>query len=96
MSGPQFILSSRFETALAFTARLHAGQVRKGGSIPYVSHLLAVTSLVLEHGGGEDEAIAALLHDAIEDQGGAPTRDVIRRLFGSRVVEIVDGSPTPK
>lgn len=91
MAESQSILSSRFETALAFAARLHSGQVRKGGSIPYVSHLLAVASLVLEHGGGEDEAIAALLHDAIEDQGGAPTREVIRRLFGNHVVEIVDG-----
>ncbi|PJB60459.1 MAG: phosphohydrolase, partial [Armatimonadetes bacterium CG_4_9_14_3_um_filter_66_14] len=63
----------------------------KGTDIPYVAHLLAVCSTVLEKGGTEDQAIAALLHDGIEDQGGAPTREVIRGRFGDRVVEIVDG-----
>src|SRR5881227_3632367 len=84
-------LSTRFEDALTFATRLHADQTRKGTSIPYISHLLAVTSIVLEQGGNEDEAIAALLHDAIEDQGGAPTREEIRRRFGDTVVAIVDG-----
>ena len=84
-------LTSRFEDALSFAARLHSGQLRKGTAIPYVSHLLAVASVALEHGADEDEAIAALLHDAIEDQGGAPTREEIRRRFGDRVTEIVDG-----
>lgn len=84
-------LTNRFEDALSFAARLHSGQLRKGTSIPYVSHLLAVCSVALEHGADEDEAIAALLHDAIEDQGGAPTREEIRSRFGDRVVEIVDG-----
>lgn len=84
-------LSARFEEALVFATRLHAGQTRKGTTIPYISHLLAVTAIVLEHGGNEDEAIAALLHDSIEDQGGATTREEIRRRFGDRVVEIVDG-----
>jgi GTP pyrophosphokinase len=84
-------LSSRFETALAFAARLHAEQRRKGTDIPYVAHLLGVASLVLEHGGTEDQAIAALLHDAVEDQGGATTRETIRRLFGEEVASIVDG-----
>jgi GTP pyrophosphokinase len=84
-------LTSRFETALAFAARLHGGQVRKGTPIPYVAHLLAVAGLVIEHGGDEDEAIAALLHDAVEDQGGAHARDMIRRLFGERVLAIVEG-----
>lgn len=88
-SPPQ--LSARFEAALTFAARLHRDQVRKGTAIPYVSHLLAVASIVLEHGGDEDEAIAALLHDAIEDQGGAETREKIRAQFGDRVVSIVDG-----
>jgi len=74
-----------------FAAQLHANQVRKGGSVPYVSHLLAVTSTVLDNGGDEEEAIAALLHDAIEDQGGKETREKIRQLFGDRVVDIVDG-----
>jgi (p)ppGpp synthase/HD superfamily hydrolase len=84
-------LSSRFEEALVFAAQLHAKQVRKGTSIPYISHLLAVASLVLEYGGNEDEAIAALLHDAIEDQGGVFAREEIRRRFGNTVVDIVDG-----
>jgi len=76
---------------LVYAARLHAKQIRKGTTIPYVSHLLSVASIVLEHGGNEVEAIAALLHDAIEDQGGAETREEIRRRFGDAVVSIVDG-----
>ncbi len=87
---PMF-LSSRFEEALAFATQLHARQTRKGTDIPYIAHLLAVTSLVLENGGSEDEAIAALLHDAVEDQGGVSTRKEIRRRFGATVAEIVDG-----
>lgn len=93
-------LSVRFQEALTFAARLHAEQLRKGATIPYVAHLLAVSSLALQHGADEDEAIAALLHDAVEDQGGAETREEIRRRFGDRVVEIVDGctdsDATPK
>jgi (p)ppGpp synthase/HD superfamily hydrolase len=85
------ILSTRFEEALLFATRLHSTQWRKGTGIPYVAHLLAVTSIVLENGGNEDEAIAALLHDAIEDQGGAVTREEIHRRFGDNVVAIVDG-----
>ena len=78
-------LSARFDNALVFASRLHLGQTRKGTAIPYVAHLLAVASIVLEHGGSEDEAIAALLHDAIEDQGGASmSRGVIRGLHGPR------------
>ena len=84
-------LSTRFEKALVFASHLHAKQRRKGSEIPYVAHLLAVTALVLEHGGDENEAIAALLHDAIEDQGGDATRQEIRRRFGDLVVEIVNG-----
>jgi GTP pyrophosphokinase len=84
-------LSARFEEALAFAARLHKSQVRKGSDVPYVAHLLGVASLVLEHGANEDEAIAALLHDAIEDQGGAEAREEIRRRFGDVVTAIVDG-----
>lgn len=84
-------LTARFEEALVFAAQLHAEQTRKGTSIPYISHLLAVTAIVLENGGNEDEAIAALLHDAIEDQGGAATREDIRCRFGNTVVAIVDG-----
>ena len=85
------MLSSRFETALSFTARLHAAQIRKGSATPYIAHLLSVAGIVLEHGGTEDEAIAALLHDAIEDQGGPATRETICRLFGPEVAAIVDG-----
>ena len=70
-------------------AALHRQQTRKGNDIPYVAHLLAVCAIVLEHGGDEDEAIAALLHDAAEDQGGEPTLEVIGRLFGPKVREIV-------
>lgn len=84
-------LTSRFESALIYATRLHANQVRKGSDIPYISHLLSVAALVLEDGGSEDEAIAALLHDAIEDQGGAKTREEIRQKFGEKVVSIVDG-----
>ncbi|MBL8039527.1 MAG: HD domain-containing protein [Nitrospira sp.] len=84
-------LSHRFEDALTFAARLHATQTRKGTEIPYIAHLLAVSSLVLTHGGDEDEAIAGLLHDAIEDQGGRPTLEIVRTRFGERVAAIVDG-----
>jgi len=84
-------LSSRFKTALSLAAGLHAQQRRKVFGEPYVAHLLEVTARALEYGADEDEAIAALLHDAIEDQGGAQTREEIRGRFGDRVVEIVDG-----
>ncbi|HVU70427.1 MAG TPA: HD domain-containing protein [Ktedonobacteraceae bacterium] len=85
------LLSTRFEEALVFAHGLHAHQLRKGGAIPYISHLLSVAALVLEYGGDEDEAIAGLLHDAVEDQGGETTRQEIRRRFGETVVAIVDG-----
>jgi (p)ppGpp synthase/HD superfamily hydrolase len=84
-------LSDRFTDALAYAATLHRTQARKGTPIPYVSHLIGVASLVLEHQGTEDEAIAALLHDAIEDQGGPKTGDVIRERFGHAVYAIVKG-----
>ena len=84
-------LTERFEAALVYASRLHADQTRKISGVPYVAHLLSVAALVLEDGGSEDEAIAALLHDAVEDQGGQPTRDKIRQLFGDTVVDIVDG-----
>ena len=84
-------LSDRFEQALLLATRLHAGQTRKGNDVPYIAHLLAVAGLVLEHGGDEDAAIAALLHDAIEDQGDKITLDEIREQFGDTVATIVDG-----
>lgn len=93
-------LSERFTDALVFATELHANQTRKGGGVPYIAHLLGVASIALEYGANEDEAIAALLHDAIEDQGGAATREEIRRRFGDTVTEIVDGctdaDTTPK
>jgi GTP pyrophosphokinase len=87
----KIMLSERFTDALTFATRLHATQTRKGSGVPYITHLLGVASIALEYGANEDEAIAALLHDAIEDQGGAPTREAIRRRFGETVTEIVDG-----
>jgi (p)ppGpp synthase/HD superfamily hydrolase len=84
-------VTDRFDQALSYASLLHRGQRRKGAEIPYVAHLLAVTSLVLEHGGDEDEAIAALLHDSIEDIGGEGLRREIRELFGERVLGIVEG-----
>jgi (p)ppGpp synthase/HD superfamily hydrolase len=85
------ILSPDFVEALTQAAHLHRKQYRKGTSIPYISHLMAVASIVLEHGGTEVEVIAALLHDAVEDQGGEPILEWIRRRFGSAVADIVDG-----
>jgi len=84
-------LSRRFEQALLFATRKHAGQSRKGTVVPYVAHLLSVAGLVLEAGGDEDLAIAALLHDVVEDCGGAPMLKEIRRRFGKRVAHVVDG-----
>jgi GTP pyrophosphokinase len=85
----EFLLSPDFTQALVFANELHHAHWRKKPSIPYVSHLLAVASIVLEYGGDEDEAIAALLHDAVEDRGGRPTLERIKRRFGSAVADIV-------
>lgn len=94
------MLSDRFTNAIKLAAELHSDQLRKGTNIPYISHLLGVTSLVLEHGGNEDEAIAAMLHDAVEDQGGEKTLALINTQFGSNVANIVrgctDSYETPK
>jgi GTP pyrophosphokinase len=84
------VLTDRYSEALAYAALMHRGQVRKGSGIPYLSHPLAVSSLVMEHGGDEDEAIAGLLHDVIEDVGGAEA-PVIEARFGGRVLQIVLG-----
>jgi (p)ppGpp synthase/HD superfamily hydrolase len=83
-------LTERFDEALTLASRLHRHQVRKGTDVPYLSHLMAVAALVLEDGGGEDMAVAALLHDAVEDQGGQPTVDLIQRRFGRDVTAIVE------
>jgi (p)ppGpp synthase/HD superfamily hydrolase len=88
---PQPVLTHRFVDALGYAAELHLRQRRKGKGQPYVGHLLGVAAIVIQHGGGEDEAIAALLHDAVEDQGGLPRLGEIREKFGERVAHIVDG-----
>jgi (p)ppGpp synthase/HD superfamily hydrolase len=87
----QVILGERFEKALAYAVGLHRTQFRKGSGVPYVAHLLGTAAVVLHFGGDEDQAIAALLHDAAEDQGGRATLERIRALFGDRVAMIVDG-----
>jgi (p)ppGpp synthase/HD superfamily hydrolase len=83
-------MTELFEEALIFANRLHVKQYRKGTNVPYISHLLSVSALVLESGGDEELAIAALLHDAVEDQGGMETLEEIRNRFGERVANIVD------
>jgi (p)ppGpp synthase/HD superfamily hydrolase len=83
------MLTDRFSDALTFAEQLHRTQTRKGNDIPYVAHLMAVTATVLEWGGDEDTAIAALLHDAVEDQGGDATAKLIRTRFGDRVADLV-------
>jgi len=83
------ILTDRFDRALLYATHVHGGQVRKGTSIPYIAHLLAVAATVLEYDGSEDMAIAGLLHDAVEDQGGEPRLSDIRNRFGDRVADIV-------
>ncbi len=87
---PKGPLGKRFQRALVYAARLHARQFRKGTTRPYVAHLLGVASIVLSNGGNEDDAIAALLHDAVEDQGGKPVLRQIQKMFGTRVAEIVE------
>ncbi|MDI6696477.1 MAG: HD domain-containing protein [Anaerolineales bacterium] len=84
-------LTHRFEEALQYALDVHRNQLRKGSETPYISHLLAVAALVLEDGGDEDQAIAALLHDAPEDQGGLQVLEEIRQRFGERVAGIVHG-----
>ncbi len=94
-------LGERFARALQLAFELHREQTRKGSAIPYFGHLLGVTSIVIETGGSEDEAIAALLHDAAEDQGGFATLERIRDEFGGPVAKIVEecsdsfGDPKP-
>ena len=92
-------LTERFDNALQFAHGVHSSQIRKDTTIPYVSHLLSVAGLVLESGGGEDLAIAALLHDAVEDaedMSGEDMSDRIRAKFGDRVADIVDGCSDAK
>lgn len=82
-------LTAKFDEALKLASGLHREQARKGTQIPYISHLLAVSALVLEYGGTEKQAIAALLHDAVEDCGGVPVLRKIKSRFGADVAGIV-------
>lgn len=84
------MLTKRFDDALVYASQIHRDQVRKGTSVPYISHLIGTAAIALENGADEDQAIAALLHDAVEDQGGATRLAEIRLRFGDRVAEIVD------
>jgi GTP pyrophosphokinase len=84
------IVGPRFGEAVALAVQLHADQIRKGTQIPYVAHVIAVAAIVLEHGGDEDQAIAGLLHDVIEDCG-AEHEQTINSRFGKRVAAIVRG-----
>jgi (p)ppGpp synthase/HD superfamily hydrolase len=84
-------LGPRFLRAFLFVAEKHKNQARKASTIPYIAHLMGVASLVLEAGGDEDLAIAALLHDVVEDCGGEPMLREVRRRFGNRVAKVVDG-----
>lgn len=88
---PSSKLGARFNEAFLFAAEKHASQTRKKTDVPYISHLMSVASLVLEAGGGEDEGVAALLHDVVEDCGGHPVLEEIRQRFGDRVANIVEG-----
>ena len=83
-------LSGQFSKALVYAELKHHRQVRKGGDIPYVGHLLSVAGLVINDGGSEEQAIAALLHDAVEDAGGPSTLEEIRANFGEDVARIVE------
>jgi (p)ppGpp synthase/HD superfamily hydrolase len=84
-------LGTRFATAFQMALRLHQRQHRKGTEVPYISHLMAVAAIALENGANEDQTIAALLHDAAEDQGGAPILIQIEQHFGPEVARIVLG-----
>ena len=83
-------LTRRFDAAFAYAHETHAGHTRKGSGVPYLGHLMGVASIVIDDGGTEDEAIAALLHDAPEDRGGRPRLEDIRARFGDTVAAIVE------
>jgi (p)ppGpp synthase/HD superfamily hydrolase len=85
------VLTERFLAAVALAEQVHGHERRKGTEIPYIAHLLVVTGLVIEDGGDEDQAIAAMLHDAVEDGGGRAMLERIAHSFGARVAEIVEG-----
>jgi GTP pyrophosphokinase len=93
-------LTRRFDDAFVYAHEVHATQTRKGNGVPYIGHLIGVSSIVIDDGGTEDEAIAALLHDAPEDMGGRARLEDIRARFGDAVAKIVedctDSWTTPK
>lgn len=91
MAQQPVILSDRFVNAIDYAMVIHATQVRKGTSVPYLAHLIGVASLVLEAGGDEDLSIAGLPHDAVEDCGGLPRLADVRQRFGDRVATVVLG-----
>ena len=80
----------RVTQAFALAEKLHAGQTRKGSAIPYITHLMAVAAIVGENGGNEDQIVAALLHDTVEDQGGRAMLEEIRNQFGKTVASLVE------
>jgi len=84
------VITDEFKDALSYALKLHKDQVRKSSGVPYFSHLMAVAAIVIDYGGNENEAVAALLHDAIEDQGGEATRKMIYECLGETVGKIVD------
>ena len=84
------INQQKYQKALNFSYKLHRKQIRKGTQIPYFFHLSSVSNHVIENGGNTDEAIAGLLHDAVEDQGGKKTLTLIRKKFGNKVAKIVE------
>jgi len=84
------LLSPKFALALQFANEIHSKQSRRGLGAPYISHLMAVSGLVMEYGGNETQAIAALLHDSAEDRGGRPMLETVRVLFGAKVAKIVE------
>lgn len=87
---PNPVLSDSFNRALVYASTKHREQARKSSDVPYVAHLLAVASTVLEAGADEDTAIAALLHDVVEDQGGSALLPEIKEQFGTKVCGIVE------
>ena len=93
-------LSQKFEEALVDATQAHSNQTRKKTGIPYIAHILGVTAIALEYGANETEAIGALLHDIVEDCGGAERLVEIREKFGRDVAKIVEGctdtDQTPK
>jgi (p)ppGpp synthase/HD superfamily hydrolase len=93
------MLTDRYKSALGYALHAHAQHTRKGGNIPYFSHLIGVSSLVLEYEGSEDQAIAGLLHDTLEDCG-IEHKPIIRKEFGEAVIQIVmdctDSTISPK